>query len=99
MIITPGPPDRGSPVKDDSLSADESSLTRLDSVNYGADFQSDAQGRVTWPVLIPGASYRIVDRTPAFGGGEPEVRREFVAGAGAAVELGDILIARPRRRN
>ena len=49
MIITPGPPDRGSPVKDDSLYADESILTRLDSVNYGTDFQSDAQGRLAFP--------------------------------------------------
>ena len=98
MIITPGPPDRGSPVKDDSLYADESILTRLDSVNYGTDFQSDAQGRLTFPALIPGGTYRIEDDTPAFGGGEPAIRKEFTVEPGEALDLGDILIAKPRRR-
>ncbi len=99
MVVTPGPPRSGS-AKDGPLFADEAIVGRLDPVHYGPDSpRSDAQGRVTWPVLIPGASYRILDFTPAFGGGEPVVRREFVVGAGEAVELGDITIARPVRRN
>jgi beta-lactamase regulating signal transducer with metallopeptidase domain len=98
LVITPGPPYASNPAKDGPLFADESGVARLDPMNYGPDFRSDAQGRVTWPVLIPGASYRIVDTTPTFGGGEPVIRREFVVGAGEVVELGDIVIARPQRR-
>jgi hypothetical protein len=99
MVATPGPPRWARAPKDGPRFADETGVARLDPVNYGPDFQSDARGRVTWTVLIPGASYRIVDTTPTFGGGEPVIRREFVVGAGEALELGDILIARPQKRN
>jgi hypothetical protein len=99
MVATPGPTRSGSASKDGPLFAAESSVYRIDPVNFRADLESDAQGRVTFPALIPGASYRIVDGTPAFGGGEPVIRREFVVAAGEAVELGDVLIVKPRRRN
>jgi hypothetical protein len=67
-------------------------------VYYARAIQSDAQGRVTFPALIPGATYRVVDRSAFYTGGEQEIRKEFTVGPGEAVELGDILIARPRRR-
>jgi hypothetical protein len=70
---------------------------RLDTANYPDVFRSDADGRLAFPALIPGASYRVVDRSPVIGGGEPAIRKEFTVKPGEAVELGDILIARPRR--
>ena len=51
------------------------------------------------PRLIPGATYRIVDLSPVFGGGDPAIRKEFTVKPGEALDLGDILIAKPRRRN
>ncbi len=103
MIITPGPPSRpptrANEPKDKSLFANESAVAAVDPVNYASDFQSDAEGLLVFPALIPGAPYRIVDRTAAVGGGEPELRKEFTVRSGQALHLGDILIARPRRRN
>jgi hypothetical protein len=99
LVVTPGPTYARTPAKDGPLFADESPLFRLDPVNYGDDFQSDAQGRVTFPALIPGASYRLVDRTPLMDGGEPAIRKEFTVKPGEAIDLGDILVAKPVRRN
>jgi len=103
MIVTPGPPSRPPTRRNEPtggpLFADESPAARLDPVNYGPDLQSDAEGRLTLPALIPGAPYRIVDRTPVFAGAALEVRKEFTVQPGEALELGDILIARPRGRN
>ena len=62
--------------KNGPLFADEASVVSLDPVNYGSDFQSDAQGRLTLPALIP-ARPIIQDFTPAFGGGDPAIRKEF----------------------
>lgn len=49
------------------------------------------------PGLIPGATYRITDLTVPIIEGDDAIRKEFTGGPGEAVELGDILIARPRR--
>jgi hypothetical protein len=51
------------------------------------------------PALIPVATYRITDVTAALVGDGAPIRKEFVVEPGEAVELGDILIASPRRRN
>ncbi len=68
-------------------------------MNHSVDSQSDAQGRITFPALIPGATYRVVDRSAFYAGGEQELRKEFTIKPGEAVDLGDILIAKPRRTN
>jgi hypothetical protein len=99
MVVTPGPPSRGNRSRQGPLFAEEEPLSQLDPVNYPRDFQTDAQGRVTFPVLIPGATYRIVDFSTIADGSGPEVRKEFTVRPGEVVELGDILIARPRGRS
>jgi hypothetical protein len=99
MVVTPGPPRSGRAAKQGPLFAEEAVVELLDSVNYTSDFQSDAQGRVTFPVLIPGAPYRIVDRTPVGDANDPAIRKEFTVKPGETLDLGDILIAKPRRRN
>ena len=63
------------------------------------DLQSDADGRLTLPALIPGATYRIQDLTPALGGGDPVIRKEFAVKPGETLDLGDVVIARPQARN
>ncbi len=96
MVVTPGA-DRMSDDEADkaALAADQDYLSRIDPERY-TSLGSDAQGRITFPALIPGATYRVIDQTVrnANGGGR-QIRREFVAGAGEALELGDILIEKP----
>ncbi len=99
MIVTPGSVHRRNPAKDDPLFDVEAAPYELDPVNHTLDLQSDAQGRITFPVLIPGATYRVVDRSAFYAGGEQEIRKEFTVKPGETLDLGDILIARPRGRN
>jgi protocatechuate 3,4-dioxygenase beta subunit len=95
MVITPGP-DRLSDLEADkaALSSEGDYLSRIDPEHY-ADLVSDAQGRITFPALIPGATYRINDMTTRNDPGGRKSRATFVAGAGEAIELGDVLIAKP----
>jgi beta-lactamase regulating signal transducer with metallopeptidase domain len=97
LVVTPGPMRGRNMAKDGPLLANEAGLVQLDSVNYSFDFQSDADGRITLPALIPGATYRIEDISPLFGGGDPVIRKEFTVKPGETLDLGDILIAKPRR--
>jgi RNA polymerase sigma factor (sigma-70 family) len=55
--------------------------------HYGAGPRTDAQGRITLPNLIPGATYRIA----RFDGSD----RTFTAPAGKALNLGDVTIPDP----
>ncbi len=97
MVVTPGPP--RSTAKDQAglLSADEDDLTSVDPVNYENEPVSDADGRITFPALIPGATYRFIDYTAAVRGETgPELRKEFTVKPGETVDLGDIRIEKPR---
>ena len=96
MVVTPGPPRGSAEVRAGALAADEALLTQVDPVNHGPRLMADPQGRITWPALIPGATYRIFDRgAVAAPDDDPQVRREFAVGPGEAVELGDVLIQKP----
>jgi hypothetical protein len=102
MAVTPGPPTGAAPLRTGGLAADEAALSRIDPGNHANPLVADVQGRITLPALIPGATYRIIDRSavaaPDVGDG-PQVRREFTVGPGEAIELGDVLIAGPQRKN
>jgi hypothetical protein len=93
MVVTPGPPRGPVTLRAGALAADEDHLGRIDPIHYGGGWIADAQGRITLPALIPGASYRIIDRTAR--GDGPQIPREFTVGPGEAVELGDVLIQKP----
>ena len=99
MVVTPGPTYGRTSAKDGPLFAEESPLFRLDPANYGNRFRVRRPGAGHVPRLDPGHSYRLVDRTPVMDGGEPAIRKEFIVKPGEALDLGDILIARPTRRN
>jgi hypothetical protein len=45
--------------------------------------------------LIPGATYRIIDRTPFRGPDGPQFRKDFTVKPGEILDLGDILIEKP----
>jgi hypothetical protein len=63
MVVTPGALGSIKARKEGLLEADEDYVTRIDPINYEQNPVSDAQGRITFPALIPGAIYRIIDRT------------------------------------
>ena len=95
MIVTPGP-DRLSlaAAEKDRLSEDADYLSRIDPSDY-AELVSDGQGRITFPALIPGATYRVNDMTTLNDPDGRKTRRVFVAGPGETIELGDIVIEKP----
>ncbi|MGO9465564.1 MAG: hypothetical protein ACLQIB_16640 [Isosphaeraceae bacterium] len=76
--------------------ADEAALSALDPVNYAHPLVSDAEGRIEIPVLIPGATYRFIDRTMLRDPGGPQVRKEFQVKPGQTLDLGDIRIEKPQ---
>jgi protocatechuate 3,4-dioxygenase beta subunit len=100
MVVTPGA--AGSFFANDQtsslLSADEDDLTTVDPINYEKGLAPDAGGRITLPVLIPGATYRFIDYTMYVRGQVgPEIRKEFAVKAGQKLDLGNILVAKPPR--
>jgi len=95
MVVTPGP-DRSSPTaaEKDQLAADADYLSRIDPADY-ADLVTDGQGRITFPALIPGATYRVNDMTTVDDPGGRKTRRLFAVRPSETIELGDILIEKP----
>ena len=63
----------------------------IDRTNYWPGPKTDAAGRITFPALIPGASYRIV----SFENGKSAVSKEFVAES-KTLDLGKIVVAAPK---
>ncbi len=59
---------------------------------------SDADGRIALPALIPGATYRTIDRTSGRSALDPQVRKEFIIKPGETLDPGDILIQKPQVR-
>src|SRR5262249_27352234 len=60
IVVTPGASgDYTAAVKKGELLADAESLVNIDRHNYWDRVKTDAQGRVTFPALIPGATYRV----------------------------------------
>jgi beta-lactamase regulating signal transducer with metallopeptidase domain len=99
MVVAPGPLRVRNQANDGPLLAAEAGVQQLDPVNYKNDLQSDAEGRLTLPALIPDATYRIQDFSPLFAGGDTVIRKEFTVKPGETLDLGDVVIARPQGRN
>jgi hypothetical protein len=95
MVVTPGEFFALKARKERTLLADQASLIVIDPINYQKDPASDAHGRIVLPALIPGATYRIVDRTTARTPNGPQLRREFTVIPGETLDLGDILMEKP----
>ena len=95
MIVTPGRDVLSKDAADqDALSSDGDYLSRIDPDHYN-DLVSDAEGRITFPALIPGATYRVNDMTTVDDPGGRKTRKLFVARAGETIELGEIVIEKP----
>ena len=75
-----------------STAAEATYVQNVDRTNYRSAPQSDAQGRVTLPALIPGARYRII----TYANGGPAILKEFVAESQKTLDLGKITIDVPK---
>jgi RNA polymerase sigma factor (sigma-70 family) len=99
MVVTPGPdPSVREPAGASGLVTDSESLTKIDSINYAKPPESGPDGRITFAALIPGATYRIIDRTTIQGPSGAQLRKEFTVKTGEVLDLGDILIEKPQAR-
>jgi hypothetical protein len=78
MLVQPGSAD-GKGV------AEEVALESVDPRHYHGELTADAEGRLTLPALIPGATYRLA------AGGRPA---EFTAEAGKSLSLRDVTASR-----
>jgi protocatechuate 3,4-dioxygenase beta subunit len=89
MIVSPGGHKYDfDAVKRGELAADSDYVSNIDRVNHWPGPQTDEQGRVTFPALIPGATYRL----GRLDGGNWSVAKEFSVGPGESLDLGDIVI-------
>jgi hypothetical protein len=98
FVATPGPSqyDRSKHAQTE-LSADMEYIANLDGKNYWNGPLADVEGRVTLPSLIPGALYRIIDFSTVNDQDKGmQIRRDFTVKPGEVLELGDIVIAKPR---
>ena len=96
-LVTPGPdyPSRD-PEDKTRLSGESDSLNAVDPINYFKPLVADAEGRVAFPALIPGATYCIRDPSPRMNAnGAILVRKEFTVKPGEILDLGDVLIEKP----
>ena len=78
------------------LAADATYMPNVDRMHYWNGPFTDADGRITLPALIPGAWYRISDRSTMNDRDKgAQVRKDFTVKPGETLDLGDILIEKP----
>jgi RNA polymerase sigma factor (sigma-70 family) len=94
FVATPGPPKFSRNTQHQAeFSADAEVMGNVDRLHYWHGPSTDAEGRLALPALIPGAVYRIEDRSSRVAGAQ--VRRDFSVKPGETLDLGDILIEKP----
>ena len=90
VVLTPGPHrvERAA-AKRGELFAVTAHAQQVDSTNYSPLPRTDDRGVITFPALIPGATYRILtfeNQTV------PNVQAEFAVESGQSIDLGDLAI-------
>jgi hypothetical protein len=92
MVVTPGSyPIRRRP-DDSSIAANVATINGIDPIHYADGPKSDSLGRITFPALIPGATYRRTPRNTQ----EASSNTEFTVRPGETLDLGDIMIEKPQ---
>jgi RNA polymerase sigma factor (sigma-70 family) len=82
----------------EKLAADAAGVINFDRKHYWNGRLSDAEGRITLPDLIPGATYRINDWSTMNDENKGvRIRKEFSVKPGENLDLGDILIEKSAR--
>lgn len=82
--------------KNGGLGAMQDSIMNIDRTNYSmgpADTGTNAEGKITFPALIPGATYQFMEIKD----GRAVAGREFKVTAGQKLDLGDITHEKPER--
>jgi hypothetical protein len=72
----------------EELQSDGAMMVNFDPERYGA-LRTDAQGRVTFPTLLPGGTFRLWT-----GEGLGAVKKEFTVKPGQTLDLGDVAMKR-----
>jgi len=96
LVCTPGP---GTNLGGDSLTEAERNMLRADEViyanvdrqNYWNSRRAERDGHLTFPALIPGATYRIYEYTRGKSG-HAHRWRDFTVEAGRTTDLGDVRV-------
>ena len=98
LIMTPGPNPEFYLEWGKEFAADAACLANVDPKHYQGlqRIVTDADGRITFPDLIPGALYRISDWSTRndLNKGTP-IRKDFTVKPGETLDLGGILIEKP----
>jgi hypothetical protein len=94
MVVTPGAQASG-PAQRDQLAGEVASLSGIDPTHYRDGPVSDAEGRIAFPALIPGATYSVTAGPRA---GPASFRKDFTVKPGEILDLGNILVERPPAR-
>ena len=93
MVVTPGAyPIRRRP-DDSRIAANVATINAFDSMHYADGPVSDSIGRITFPALIPGATYRRTPRNPE----EASSNTEFTVRPSETLDPGDFVIEERRR--
>jgi RNA polymerase sigma factor (sigma-70 family) len=93
LVLTPGPPSYDDAVRKGILAADEEFAENLVSRKERVarrNLKTDAEGRFSYPGLIPGATYRL----SAFEADGIVLKKEFRVEAEKALDLGDVIIGK-----
>jgi hypothetical protein len=98
ILGTPGPHEWDRRKESQSMfAADAASLPSVDRIHYSKSPFTDSEGRITLPALIPGALYRISDRSTVNDRDKGvQVRKDFTVKPGEMLELGEIMIEKPK---
>ena len=88
MVVTPGEHEHDyEAAKRGELLADADFVSNIDRTNYWPAPETDNQGNVVFPALIPGATYRL----SAFEDGKPKVLKQFTVESDEQLKLGDVI--------
>ena len=89
VVVTPGAPshdreavEKGLPIADSQL------IPNIDRDNYWPGPKTGDDGRITFPALVPGLTYRIINYEKGYG----VLKKEFTVKAGQTVDLKEITI-------
>ena len=101
LLITPGTHSffKPDPAEQAKLEADAEFMPNVDPSHYQQPNEpvTDAEGCITLPDLIPGALYRISDYSTREDQKKGvQIRKDFTVKPGETLDLGDILIERPK---
>lgn len=92
MVITPGTlPHDFEAARTGELAADQEALSNIDRLNHWEQYNTDSDGQIVFPALIPGATYRLVTSDEK---GGLKIFRDFTVESGKTLDLGEFQLPR-----